>query len=84
MDSNDKYLITRFERGEKEKQTMSVYLLNPGDLFAGFGGSRHGLLVRKTASLVVRVEGIGGVHDTEYDIHDKRAWAMILKNRATP
>lgn len=58
---------------------IDVYLLNPGEVFPGFGGSRSGLLVRKTASLIVRQTSPGGLYDTEYSIHDQQAWARLFR-----
>lgn len=61
-----------------------VYLLNPGDTFAGFGGSRHGLTVRKTASLIVRDVGPHGCRDVEYNLNDADAWRAIRTTLAFP
>lgn len=46
---------------------VELYLLNPGDHFPEFGGSRHSLVVKKTASLVVRERSPWSTRDTEYD-----------------
>lgn len=74
-DHNEQFKITEFKNGA---DTKSVYLLNPGQVFSGFGGSRSGLLVRKTASLIVRESGPAGCYDTEYDIADKKVWDRIF------
>lgn len=70
-DSNERFLIRRFE---VESTRVSFYLLNPGETFAGFGGSSAGLTVRKTASLIIRREHPAGVEDTESDLRSKGAW----------
>jgi hypothetical protein len=59
------------------KTTVEVHLLNPGEVFPNFGGSRHGLLVRKTASMVVRTRSPFDCRDVEYDIHDHGVWTWI-------
>lgn len=62
------------------------HMLNVGDHFPGFGGSRQGLVVgesvpprHRTASLIVRRISEMGAEDTEYDIHDARPWRMICR-----
>lgn len=70
--SNDTYLVAKFG-------TFEIYLLNPGNCFAGFGGSSAGLLVRKTASLIVRNTAGGMCNDTEYSVNDKRIWNAIFR-----
>jgi hypothetical protein len=60
--------------------TSEVHALNPGGCFHGFGGSRNGLVVRKTASLIIRKRGADGVvEDLELDIHDADFWAWISR-----
>lgn len=55
-----------------------VYVLNPGDVFAGFGGSRHGLCVKKTASLIIREYSYAGtMTDTEFDVNSAKTWEWI-------
>src|SRR5262245_57715897 len=74
-DVNAKYRIMDFKvRGERKR----VYLLNPGDHFQYFGGSSRGLVVRKTASLIVSEKQGGCRSDTEYDINKPDVWARIL------
>lgn len=72
---NEKFLVGKFQVGNETKE---VYLLNPGDCFQGFGGSSAGLVVKKTASLIVREVGPGGCYDTEYDVNDKKVWGRIF------
>jgi hypothetical protein len=55
-----------------------VYLLNPGDHFERFGGSSRGLVVRKTASLIVSESQGGCRSDVEYDINKADVWERIL------
>lgn len=68
--------------------TYEIHLLNPGDRFEGFGGSKHPLIVgrdfstgakltKQTASMVVRECNPMSSHDTEYDIYDPQVWAWI-------
>jgi hypothetical protein len=54
--------------------TYEIHMLNPGEFFPDFGGSRSGLQVRKTASLIVRERSPWGRKDTEYDISDQSMW----------
>ena len=71
-------------------ETIEPHMLNPGDVFEGFGGSRHPLIAgldfatgekqkRQTASLVMRREGPMGMADKEFDIHDATVWAWIAR-----
>lgn len=68
--------------------TYEIHMLNPGDVFEGFGGSKHPLVIgrdfatgdrlkKQTASMVVRERGPMGLKDNEYDIHDLRIWRWI-------
>jgi hypothetical protein len=66
-----------FEECGEDKTTYEVYLLNPGNIMQGFGGTRQGLLVRKTASLILRCKIHGSVTDVEYDLRDENAWKTI-------
>lgn len=61
------------------KAVSSVYILKPGAHFPGFGGSRHGLTVGKTPSLITRTRAGGGISDVEYDVHDPSVWAWIAR-----
>jgi hypothetical protein len=58
---------------------VQVFILHPGDVFPYFGGSRSGLMVGKTPSLIVRNMQHGCQTDTEYDTSDHDAWTRILK-----
>lgn len=74
---NDQYKVMEFVHGVAH---VEVYILNPGDYFEGFGGSRHGLVVRKTASLIIRTKHQDwGFRDVEYNVNDKEAWKAIAK-----
>lgn len=61
-----------------EKHSTEIHMLNPREVFEGFGGSRHGLVVKKTASLITRVRE-GMLIDTERDITDRHVWEFIAK-----
>lgn len=74
------YSIARNENEERGTMRVRVYLLNVGDVFHGFGGSRHGLVVRKKASLIVR-ELDHGLRDHEYDLNSENAWSAIERGR---
>jgi hypothetical protein len=83
-DPNAKFLViditTKGSEGEGSMRTR-VYLLNPGDVFAYFGGSRHGLCVKKTASLILSQSSPAmGRRDTEYDLTNADAWDCIVRN----
>lgn len=69
--------VMTFKECGEDKIEYQVYLLNPGEVFAGFGGTRSGLLVRKTASLIIRCLACGSSTDVEYDIRDPNAWRTI-------
>jgi hypothetical protein len=59
-----------------------IHLLNPGENFPGFGGSRHGLTVRKTASLITRTRHTGPdgfTDDIELDIHEPGVWKWLAR-----
>jgi hypothetical protein len=68
--------------------TYEIFMLNIGDVFEGFGGSKHPLTVgrefvtgyrekKPTATMIVRERGPMGLKDTTYDIHDLRIWRWI-------
>jgi len=75
INPNDRFKIMDFTIGTLHRR---VYLLNPGDNFARFGGSSAGLTVRKTASLIVSDVQHGSRSDAEYDLTDEQAWVNIL------
>lgn len=58
-----------------------IHMLNPREHFPRFGGSRHDLVVGRTASMVVRKHHLASdvIDDTEYDIHEPTIWAWIAK-----
>lgn len=62
-----------------DKSTVAVSMLNPGEFFPDFGGSRSGLVVGKTASLITSRRSPMGTVDRELDIHDPEFWAVIAK-----
>lgn len=76
VDINAHHCIMDFKRGSER---VRVYLLNPGDHFHYFGGSSRGLVVRKTASLIVSVNQYGSRTDTEYDLNKQDVWERILR-----
>lgn len=57
---------------------IEVHVLNPRESMPGFGGSRSGLLVGKTASIVTRTIQNGMQTDVERDIHDTFFWKYIV------
>lgn len=68
--------LTSTKRDEPPAR-VEFHLLNAGEFFAGFGGSRHGLVVRKTASLVTRWISPASMKDTEWNIGDPRPWKWL-------
>lgn len=70
-----KVLTLKFSDGN----TVEVHMLNPGEHFPGFGGSRHDLVVGKTASMVLRRTSRMSRTDSERDIHDPAFWTMIAR-----
>jgi len=88
---NARYLVLDFECVYDEKDGHStprkyryqVYLLPAGAMFEGFGGSRSGLLVGRTPSLVVRTHEPHGVRDTEYDLAAKGIWQFLIAEGLT-
>lgn len=73
---NEKYEIFRVT---KDGTTVIVHALNPGETFERFGGSRHGLTVRKTASLVVSTKTPWDYKDVEYDLRDQDTWNWLIR-----
>ena len=68
------------------KETHEIHMLNVGELFEGFGGSKRGLVVgenqppkKRTASLIVRRNSVMGTEDKEMDIHDPTFWAWMAR-----
>lgn len=78
---NDQFLVLDFQHkaGATLATRVQVYILNPGDYFEAFGGSRHGLSVTKTASLIIRVTSPWGMRDVEYNVNDKEAWKAVAE-----
>lgn len=81
-----KVLTLKF--GEAKSETTEIHILNIGDVFEGFGGSRHPLEAgrdfasgrkskKPTASIVTRRTGVMGVEDKEMDINSPDFWAWI-------
>ncbi len=56
-----------------------IYVLQPGQYFEGFGGSRHALCVKKTPSLIVRETGHIGISDTEYGVDNLKVWRHYFR-----
>ncbi len=85
---NARYLVLDFEReyqdgGATRTYRYQVYLLPAGAMFEGFGGSRSGLLVGRTPSLVVRELHPTGQRDTEYDLAAKGVWQFLIAEGLT-
>lgn len=86
---NARFLVLDFERvystpGEPDsKYRYEVYLLPPGAFFEGFGGSRSGLLVNETPSLIVRTRGGGVWRDHEYPLNAKGVWQHLIAEGLT-
>jgi hypothetical protein len=57
--------------------TVRAYVLSPGERFPRFGGSSAGLLVRKTASLIVSRVQNGCQRDDEYAANDRAVWDAL-------
>ena len=73
-----------------ESHTYDIHMLNVGETFWRFGGSRHGLTAgrdfatgnrqrKPTASMVVRTKTRMTQEDVEYDIYAPDVWAYIAK-----
>lgn len=60
-------------------ETVEIHMLNPGQLFDKFGGSRSGLVVGKTASLITRRISAMGIVDRELDIYDADIWEWLAR-----
>lgn len=69
-------------------ETIEVTLLNVGQIFEGFGGSKHPLVAgrdfatgtkdkKPTASIIVRRTSRMGLHDKEYSIQDPDFWTWV-------
>jgi hypothetical protein len=79
-DPNERYRVLAYslDLGTKRR----VYILNVGDTFQGFGGSRHGLTARKTGSLIISYFDHGSRRDVEYNLTDPDAWSNIRSGLA--
>lgn len=64
-------------RNASGQTVAEVFMLNPGATFPGFGGSRSGLVVGRTASLIVRSHQGGCITDAEHDITSTTTWAWL-------
>lgn len=71
--------VLTIKSNETGKTVTEVYLLNPGESFEGFGGSRHALPIKKTASLIIRSTQGGCVSDFEHDVTDGTTWAWLAR-----
>jgi len=79
-----KVLTLTFAEGATEE--IEVHVLNVGDRFPGFGGSRHDLIVKGGPSIVVRRYGgpADTLEDKEYGIADPEFWAWMGRLVAEP
>jgi len=84
-DANKRFRIFNIAVGDKGTASYTrvrVYLLNPGETFARFGGSKHGQTARKTASLIVSTLQCGTLRDVEYDLRgmpEGDTWGWIRR-----
>lgn len=79
-DPNREYMVLEFQHaaGLSKAIKVLVYILPAFATFVGFGGSRGGLMVGQTPSLIIRTIHPGwGVRDGEYAVTDPEAWAAI-------
>lgn len=71
-------------------EAHEIHILNVGEVFEGFGGSRHPLVAgrnihtgekqkKPTASLVIRRTSPMGIEDKEREIHDPIFWAWVAR-----
>jgi len=59
---------------------VDIFMLNVGEHLTPFGGSKSGLVVRNTASMIVRTEyADGSVTDVEHDIYSPKVWAFVAR-----
>lgn len=72
-----KVLEFKLYAGTSDESKYEVHLLNPGEWFQNFGGSRHALQAKKTASLIVRRTSPHGLTDIEYDLRDESVWEWL-------
>jgi hypothetical protein len=65
---------------KSESTTFEVYILNEGEVFKGFGGSKRGLLVQRGASLIIRRydHESGSMEDGEHDVNDPGIWKSLV------
>jgi len=59
-------------------RACEVHMLNVGEVFPNFGGSRHGRRVTNGASMITRYIGMTQT-DTDRAISDKEMWAEIAR-----
>jgi hypothetical protein len=76
-------LMAILERtGDIAPYRMEIHVLKPGQIFEGFGGSRHGIMIRGSPSLILREHLQGQVLDYEFDVDDLSAWRHIVTTLA--
>jgi hypothetical protein len=82
--------VLTLKYGETESETTEIHMLNVGEVFEGFGGTRHPLVAgrdyttgekhkKPTASIVTRRRGVMGVEDKELDIFSPSFWEWIAR-----
>lgn len=63
-----------------DSTTYEIFALDVGrNYLEGFGGSRHALYPKDTASIVIRERSSLGFRDTEYDIDSPHVWNWIAE-----
>src|SRR5579863_1624326 len=67
-------LVLHFASGTR----IEIYALDPGEVFQHFGGSRHGLVVRKTSSLITRTVQ-HGCSDVERSVGSNDFWRWMAR-----
>jgi len=59
---------------------VNLYMLNPGDHFPGFGGSRTGYVCGRTATLIMQEQSPMMTNDVACDIFEPSVWQWIAKH----
>jgi hypothetical protein len=75
-----RFLVMSFDYKDPDSSSnlrTRIYLLPPRANFPGFGGSKSGLFVGNTPSMVMRQTASWGTRDVEYDLADPDAWGYI-------
>lgn len=71
--------VMTIRAGEKGDTVIDIHVLNPGEFFKNFGGSRHSLEVKHTASIITSTKTPYDRRDVEYGLDSKEFWEWMTR-----